>query len=122
MKTFRKQEVRDLLNKVIMDEISFTRMVEIMNERVSERVEEIPVRKFKKGDKVRIKHGVSSKTHYNIGPAFVGEMDDLIGKTMTVDRCSDDNKYVGCEGIYWSFLEEWLEPYVEELKMEEVSL
>ena len=40
MKTFTKQEVRDLLNKVIMDEVSFTRMVEIMNERVSERVNE----------------------------------------------------------------------------------
>ena len=38
MKTFTKQEIRDLLNKVIMDEVSFTRMVEIMNERVSERV------------------------------------------------------------------------------------
>ena len=39
--TFTKQEVRDLLNKVIMDEVSFTRMVEIMNERVNERVSEI---------------------------------------------------------------------------------
>ena len=38
MKTFTKQEIRDLLNKVIMDEVSFTRMVEIMNERVSERI------------------------------------------------------------------------------------
>ena len=200
MKTFTKQEIRDLLNKVIMDEVSSTRMVEIMNERVNERVnqsevsefkdggflhsdwenenltlickeqkgdkiyshaykcnslgisfaktywsndldfrpatevekqelvdalakegkrwnaekkciEYIPVRKFKKGDKVRIKHGVSSKTHDNIGPAFVKEMDDLIGKTMTVDRCNDGNNYVGCERIYWSFLEDWLEPY-----------
>ena len=56
-KTFTKQEVRDLFNKVIMDEISFTRMVEIMNERVSERmseaeklcVEDIP-EELKKGD------------------------------------------------------------------------
>ena len=109
MKPFTKQEIRDLLNKVIMDEISFTRMVEIMNERVNERVSErveemnepqyIPFRKFKKGDKVRIKHGVSSKTHNNIDPSFVEEMDDLIGKTMTVDRCTDGNNYVGCEGI-----------------------
>ena len=39
MKTFiAKQEIRDLLNQVIMDEVSFTRMVEIMNERVSERI------------------------------------------------------------------------------------
>ena len=52
MKTFTKQEIRDLLNKVIMDEVSFTRMVEIMNERVSERVsevEDIP-KKPKNGD------------------------------------------------------------------------
>ena len=53
MKTFiAKQEIRDLLNQVIMDEVSFTRMVEIMNERVSERVSEaadIP-EEPKKGD------------------------------------------------------------------------
>ena len=66
-----------------MGEIPASRMVEIMNERVSEgeqrvrvrcveRVEEIPVLQVQKGgDKVRIKHGVSSKTHDNIGPAFV---------------------------------------------------
>ena len=120
MKTFiAKQEVRDLLNQVIMDEISFTRMVEIMNERVSERVENIPVRKFKKGDKVRIKHGVSSKTHYNVDPDFVDEMDDLIGKTMTVD--SYTYYYVECEETEYVFLEEWLEPY-EELKKGDLAI
>ena len=124
MKTFTKQEIRDLLNKVIMDEVSFTRMVEIMNERVSERVseaekpciEDIPVRKFKNGDKVRIKHGIQSKTHDNITPAFVDEMDDLIGKTMTVDRYIDWNNCVECEEIYWRFLEDWLEHYEEPKK------
>ena len=210
-KTFTKQEVRDLLNKVIMDEVSFTRMVEILNERVSERVnqsevsefkdgdfvagfgcifilhkqidedsaqyhvlyaitngrlsyyntysqlggknklrhateeekqilldalakegkrwneeklcvEDIPKRKFKRGDKVRIKHGVSSKTHNNVRPAFVGEMDDLIGKTMTVDRYTDRRNYVACEGICWRFLEEWLEPYVEQLKKGDLAI
>ena len=124
-KTFTKQEIRDLLNKVIMDEVSFTRMVEIMNERVSERVsermEEIPVRKFKKGDKVRIKDGVSSKTHHKIGLSFVEEMDDLIGKKMTVDRYVNGNNYVECEEIYWGFLEEWLEPY-EELKRGDLAI
>ena len=122
MKTFTKQEVRDLLNKVIMDEVSFTRMVEIMNERVSERVsermEEIPVRKFKKGDKVRIKEGVSSKTHNNIDPEFVKGMDDLIGKTMTVDSYTYD--YVECEGCFFS--EDWLEPYVEEPKKGDLAI
>ena len=131
MKTFlQKQEIRDLLNQVIMDEISFTRMVEIMNEIMNERVneeekpcvEDIPARKFKKGDKVRIKHGISSKTHDYIGPAFVEKMDDLIGKTMTVDRYTDRDYYVACEGTEYAFLEEWLEPYVEELKKGDLAI
>ena len=49
-KTFTKQEIRDLLNQVIMDEVSFTRMVEIMNERVSERVSETNEPQYKDGD------------------------------------------------------------------------
>ena len=121
MKTFTKQEVRDLLNQVIMDEVSFTRIVEIMNERVSERVENIPVRKFKKGDKVRIKHGVSSKTHYNVDPDFVDEMDDLIGKTMTINVYTCGDNYVECEEIEYAFLEDWLEPY-EELKKGDLAI
>ena len=131
MKTFTKQEIRDLLNKVIMDEVSFTRMVEIMNERVDERVseaekpcvEDIPVRKFKKGDKVRIKEGISSKTHCKVSPGFVEEMDVLIGKTMSVnDGYIAWGNYVDCEGIHWSFPEEWLEPYVEELKKSDLAI
>ncbi len=78
-------------------------------------VEDMPKRKFKKGDKVRIKHGVSSKTHYNIYPWFVDEMDDLIGKTMTVDRYTDVDGYVECEETESIFREEWLEPYVEDI-------
>jgi uncharacterized protein YodC (DUF2158 family) len=78
-------------------------------------VEDIPKRKFKKGDKVRIKHGVSSKTHCNIYPWFLNEMDDLIGKTMTVDRYTDGGKYVACEETESIFREDWLEPYVEDI-------
>jgi len=85
-------------------------------------IEDIPKRKFKKGDKVRIKHGVSSKTHDNIDPSFVEDMDDLIGKTMTVDRYTDWDNYVKCEGTEYSFLEEWLEPYVEELKKGDLAI
>ena len=80
-------------------------------------IEDIPKRKFKAGDKVRIKEGISSKTHWNISPTFVEGMDDLIGKTMTVDRYVDGDNYVECEGIYWSFLENWLEPCSEEPKV-----
>ena len=129
MKTFTTAVIRGLLNQVHREEISFSRMIEIMNERVSERVseaekpcvEDIPVRKFKAGDRVRIKEGVSSKTHRDIGPAFVEEMDDLIGKTMTVERDTDGDNYVKCEGTYWSFIEEWLEPY-EELKKGDLAI
>jgi hypothetical protein len=78
-------------------------------------IEDIPKRRFKKGDKVRIKHGVSSKTHYNIYPWFMNEMDDLIGKTMTVDRYTDGGKYVACEETESIFREDWLEPYVEDI-------
>ena len=99
-----------------------------MNERVNERVseaenpciEDIPVRKFKAGDRVRIKEGISSKTHNNIDPEFVKEMDDLIGKTMTVD--SYTYYYVECEETEYVFLEEWLEPYVEELKRGDLAI
>lgn len=114
MKKFTTEEIRDLFNRVMIEEIGFSEMVEVINEMVSE-AEDIPKRKFKKGDKVRIKHGVSSKTHCRIIPGFMEEMDNLIGKTMTVESYSDWNNYVVCEGTGYSFLEEWLEPY-EELK------
>lgn len=202
MKKFTTEEISDLLNRVCREEISFSRMVEILNERVSKSdatqfkdgdfvvnvcgaiiifknkvedsiydhaylgglvgavifsdtpsiipikryateeekqkmldklakegkrwneekkcVEDIPKRKFKKGDKVRIKHGVSSKTSNNIRPVFMREMDDLIGKTMTVDRYIND--YVVCNDYGWKFNEDWLEPYVEELKEGDLAI
>lgn len=142
MKKFKTQEIRDLFNQVMHEEISFSRMVEVLNEMVDETnepqykdgdfvdnmneeklcVEDIPKRKFKSGDKVRIKEGISSKTHHKIGLSFVEEMDDLIGKTMTVAGYPDDNNYVECEEMYWSFLEDWLEPYVEELKKGDLAI
>lgn len=203
MKKFTTDEIRGLLDRVMIEEISFSEMVKIMNERVSEAnepqykngdfvvsesgnilifrkkdrgmiydhalfinasglhivqsvpsyspirryateeekqilldalakrgkrwnaekkcIEDIPKRKFKKGDKVKIKHGVSSKTHNNIYPWFVDEMDDLIGKTMTVDRYTDGGKYVACEETESIFREEWLELY-EELKEGDLAI
>ena len=56
-KTFTKQEIRDLFNKVIMDEVSFTRMVEIMNERVSERVNERVSERVSEAKKPNFKEG-----------------------------------------------------------------
>jgi uncharacterized protein YodC (DUF2158 family) len=202
MKKFTTAEIRDLLNQVYREEISFSRMVEIINERVDEKnepqykdgdfvvnefdsililketrdgfvfdhaylptygelvidkvagyggikrhatteekqrmiealaergkrwnadkkcIEDIPKRKFKAGDKVRIKHGVSSKTHRNICPWFLDEMDDIIGKTMTVNRYTDMG-YVVCNEYDWKFHEDWLEPYVEELKKGDLAI
>lgn len=130
MKNFTTEEIRDLFGQVVMGEISFSQMTKVLNERMNERVreaekkcvEDIPKRKFKKGDKVRIKHGVSSKTHRNIRPSFVGEMDDIIGKIMTVYRYSDWNNYVECNESDWRFHEDWLEPYVEELKEGDLAI
>ena len=205
MKHFSTEEIRDLYNRFCREEISFPRMVEILNERVSERVsefkegdflhsdwenenltlickeqkgdkiyshaykcnslgvsftktywsndvdfrsateaekqelvdalakegkrwnaeklcvEDIPKRRFKSGDKVRIKEGISSKTYSNVGPSFVWEMDKLIGETMTVAGYADDNNYVECDVMYWRFLEDWLEPY-EELKKGDLAI
>lgn len=193
MKKITTAEITDLLNQVYREEISFSRMVEMINERVDEKnepqykdgdfvvnkagsilifkekvgdfiydhaflietwanvcfidgptitqierhateeekqkmldalakkgkrwnaekkcIEDIPKRKFKKGDKVRIKHGVSSKTHDNLDLEFAGEIGDLIGKTMTVDRYTDWDSYVVCNESDWRFHEDWLEPY-----------
>ena len=82
-------------------------------------VEDIPVRKFKKGDKVRIKHGVSSKTHMDISPGFIVQMDDLIGKELTVDRYANGMVYI--EESYY-FHEDWIEPYVEKPKEGDLAI
>lgn len=81
-------------------------------------IDNIQVRKFKVGDKVRIKHGVSSKNHDSIRPYFVYSMDELIGKELTVEYC-DNSEIVICDG--YSFLKEWLEPY-EELKKGDLAI
>ena len=84
-------------------------------------VEDIPKRKFKKGDKVRIKDGISTKTHQLILPGFTTEMDKLIGKTMTVDKYTHESDYVVCNEYDWKFHEDWLEPY-EELKEGDLAI
>ena len=125
MKNFTTQEIIDLFNRVMVEEISFTRMVEILNGRVSEMekrcVEDIPVRKFQKGDKVRIKEGISSKTHCYITPGFKDGMNDFIGETMTVSGYTHGSGYVVCNESGYRFLEEWLEPY-EELKKGDLAI
>ena len=121
-KTFTKQEVRDLFIKVIMDEVSFTRMVEIMNERVSERVservEEIYVRKFQNGDKVVLKSGCEN---IQSGFSYYCSMDEWIGKPITVNGINSDDDIYGFDDCPWNFAEDWLEPY-EELKEGDLAI
>ena len=81
-------------------------------------VEDISNRKFKNGDKVRIKDGVSSKTHGSIHPSFVKSMDKFIGKELTVENCRKSG-LVACDGYYFS--EGWLEPY-EGLKKGDLAI
>lgn len=119
MKKFTAAEIRGLLNQVYHEEISFSRMVEILNEMVSEAEE--PVRKFQNGDKVRIKDGVSSWSHRGQHPCFAREMDDLIGKTMTIELYCDRD-IVLCEKLHWQFKEDWLEPYTDELKKGDLAI
>ncbi|KAF5039050.1 hypothetical protein DSECCO2_547960 [anaerobic digester metagenome] len=84
-------------------------------------IEDIPQRKFKAGDKVRIKNGISSRTVNGKNPLFNPLMDKLIGTTMTVDRYTDMAGYVVCNEYGWSFREDWLEPY-EELKKGDLAI
>ena len=65
-------------------------------------IDNMQVRKFKIGDKVRIKHGISSKTHESVRPFFANSMDELIGRVLTVEYC-DSSEFVICDG--YSFLE-----------------
>lgn len=80
-------------------------------------------RKFKAGDKVKIKDGISSKTHNGVGPGFVDTMDKFIGKELTVKKYSsrgwvvfyeDDRKY--------GFSEDWLEPWSDEPKNGDLAI
>jgi len=77
-------------------------------------IEDIPKRKFKAGDKVRIKDGISSKTHCTMNLSFVEEMDKLIVRELIVENCSKSD-FVKCDGYYFS--EDWLEPWSDEPKV-----
>ena len=86
-------------------------------------VEDIPKRKFKEGDKVRIKDGISSKTHWGTCPDFVSGMDKFIGKELTVEGYSDDG-YVFLNGDdeEYYFNEDWLETWSDEPKNGDLAI
>lgn len=81
-------------------------------------IEDIPKRKFKAGDKVKIKDGISSDTHRYVSPNFTEPMDEFIGKELTVKEYSNDG-FVVFNGDYlkFHFHENWLEPWIDEPKV-----
>ena len=66
MKKFTEQEIRIMLNRVYREELSFSRMVEEINQRVSEAAD-IPD-KLKEGD-------LAIFWNFNAGTAMIGEYD-----------------------------------------------
>ena len=81
-------------------------------------IEDIPKYKFKPGDKVRIKDGISSQTHHNIYPYFDEYYNKFIGKIFTVtDYVSKYFKYVGVNETICTFPEDWLELVSDDLKI-----
>jgi hypothetical protein len=80
-------------------------------------------RKFKAGDKVKIKDGISSKTSRDIYPLFTEPMDEFIGKKLTVEKYNSmgfvitDADYFG-----YNFHEDWLEPWSDELKKGDLAI
>lgn len=73
-------------------------------------IEDIPKRKFKAGDKVKIKDSISSDTHRYVSPDFTEYMDKFIGKVLTVEEYSNIEWVVFYEDDYkYNFAEDWLE-------------
>jgi hypothetical protein len=66
---------------------------------------------FKVGDLVRVKAGISSKTHRDVSPCFMSDMDKYIGKEMKIERV--DETRVVTSG--WSWDKSWLEPVPEKV-------
>ena len=79
-------------------------------------IEDIPQPKFKDGDKVKIKDGISSKTHRCISPYFTSTMDEFIGKELTVKEYTYDG-FVVFDDYGYQFAEDWLEPCSDEPKV-----
>jgi hypothetical protein len=92
-------------------------------------IEDIPQPKFKAGDKVKIKDGISSKTHRSVYPYFDDFLDQYIGKVMTVKEyvttclgeyiTMDEAKI---EDHHFGFAEDWLEPCSDEPKKGDLAI
>lgn len=86
-------------------------------------IEDIPKRKFKAGDKVRIKDGISSETHRYVSPNFTETMDEFIGKELIVEKYNSRG-FVVFFGRYfeYEFSEDWLEPWSDEPKKGDLAI
>lgn len=116
MKKFTKQEIIELYGRVTLGEISFSRMVEILNERVSD-ANEPQKRKFNVGDKVVLKSGYKKQD----GLTYLTCFDRYVGKKITVAGYTEAGNVCFSDCIY-IFDEDWLEPYVEELKKGDLAI
>lgn len=122
MKKITTEEIRDLFNRVMIEEISFSEMVDVINERVSEAdkpcVENIPKCKFKKGDKVMLKSGYQKAdwiiTHLPVSPYYIDKPLTVVGYIR--------NGYICLDELIYSLPEDWLEPCVEELKKGDLAI
>ncbi len=83
-------------------------------------IEFAPKRKFKPGDKVKLKDGMLDKSGEY--PCFVAEMDVFIGKVLTVESYTSEGYIFLNEVGDWVFTEAWLEPYSNEPEVGELAI
>ena len=83
-------------------------------------IEDIPQRKFKPGDKVKLKDGMLDKSEE--WPCFVAAMGVFIGKILTVERYTSKGYIFLNEAYDWAFAEAWLEPYSDEPEVGELAI
>lgn len=69
--------------------------------------------KFKVGDKVKVAHRVDTR------PGWVSDMDEWLGKTITIDRVFPESKTYIVKENGWKWCDEMLEPAEEEPAMKE---
>lgn len=69
--------------------------------------------KFKVGNKVKAAHRVDTR------PGWVSDMEEWLGKTLTIDRILPDSGIYLVKENGWQWCDEMLEPAEEELAMKE---
>ena len=80
-------------------------------------IDDIPKRKFKVGDRVVLKSGYKKTDGLN----YFTDFDRFIGKPLTI-RGYTGTGYVHFSDCPYYFQEDWLEPYVEELKKGDLAI